>query len=107
VDGFWMDKTEVTNAQFTRFVTATKYVTVAERTPRAEDYPGAPFATSSSTSLGRTSAPSAWMTTRPITSSSPMAGWARRRTLTCRSSTTCNLDAVKRKIEEQIKQHGQ
>jgi len=42
VDGFWMDKTEVTNAEFSRFVTAAKYVTAAERTPRAEDYPGAP-----------------------------------------------------------------
>ena len=42
VDGFWMDKTEVTNAQFARFVNATGYVTVAERKPRAEDFPGAP-----------------------------------------------------------------
>lgn len=42
VDGFFMDKTDVTNAEFERFVTATKYVTVAERKPRAEDYPGAP-----------------------------------------------------------------
>jgi formylglycine-generating enzyme len=42
VDGFWMDATEVTNAQFARFVEATGYVTVAERAPRAEDYPGAP-----------------------------------------------------------------
>jgi formylglycine-generating enzyme required for sulfatase activity len=42
VDGFWMDKTEVTNAQFAAFVRATRYVTLAERTPRAEDYPGAP-----------------------------------------------------------------
>ena len=42
VDGFWMDKTEVTNGQFAAFVTATGYVTVAERTPRAEDFPGAP-----------------------------------------------------------------
>ena len=42
VDGFWMDRTEVTNDQFARFVKATGYVTVAERTPRAEDYPGAP-----------------------------------------------------------------
>ncbi len=41
VDGFWMDKTEVTNDQFAQFVKATKYVTVAERTPRAEDFPGA------------------------------------------------------------------
>jgi sulfatase modifying factor 1 len=42
VDGYWMDKTEVTNEQFTRFVKATGYVTVAERKPRAEDYPQAP-----------------------------------------------------------------
>lgn len=41
VDGFWMDTTEVTNEQFARFVQATGYVTVAERTPRAEDFPGA------------------------------------------------------------------
>ena len=31
VDGFWMDATEVTNAQFAKFVDATGYVTVAER----------------------------------------------------------------------------
>ena len=42
VDGFWMDTTVVTNKQFDRFVKATGYVTVAERTPRAEDFPGAP-----------------------------------------------------------------
>jgi formylglycine-generating enzyme required for sulfatase activity len=42
VDGFWMDATEVTNEAFARFVQATKYVTVAERAPRAEDFPGAP-----------------------------------------------------------------
>jgi formylglycine-generating enzyme len=42
VDGFWMDRTEVTNAEFARFVAATGYVTVAERRPRAEDFPGAP-----------------------------------------------------------------
>jgi formylglycine-generating enzyme len=42
VDGFFMDKTDVTNAQFEKFVKATGYVTVAERKPRAEDYPGAP-----------------------------------------------------------------
>ena len=41
VDGYWMDKSEVTNEQFSRFVKATGYVTVAERTPRAEDYPRA------------------------------------------------------------------
>jgi len=42
VDGFWIDKTEVTNEQFEKFVKATGYITVAERTPRAEDFPGAP-----------------------------------------------------------------
>lgn len=41
VDGFFIDKTDVTNAEFARFVKATGYVTVAERKPRAEDYPGA------------------------------------------------------------------
>ncbi len=42
VDAFWMDATEVTNAQFAEFVKATGYVTVAERKPRAEDFPGVP-----------------------------------------------------------------
>ncbi|HVT73919.1 MAG TPA: formylglycine-generating enzyme family protein [Lacunisphaera sp.] len=41
VDGFWMDRTEVTNAEFARFVAATGYVTVAERKLNGEDYPGA------------------------------------------------------------------
>jgi formylglycine-generating enzyme required for sulfatase activity len=42
VDGFFMDKTDVTNAEFAKFVAATGYVTIAERKPRAEDFPGAP-----------------------------------------------------------------
>jgi len=42
VDGFWMDKTDVTNAEFAKFVAATHYITEAERTPKAEDFPGAP-----------------------------------------------------------------
>jgi formylglycine-generating enzyme len=42
VDGFFMDKTDVTNAQFARFVKATGYVTIAEKTPTPEDFPGAP-----------------------------------------------------------------
>ncbi len=41
VDGFWMDATEVTNEQFEKFVQATHYITVAERTPRSEDFPDA------------------------------------------------------------------
>jgi sulfatase modifying factor 1 len=42
VDAFWMDQTDVTNEQFAKFVRATGYVTVAERKPRAEDFPTAP-----------------------------------------------------------------
>ena len=42
VDGFWMDATDVTNAQFEKFVEATGYVTVAEKAPTAEEFPGAP-----------------------------------------------------------------
>lgn len=41
VHRFLIDATEVTNAQFAEFVASTHYVTVAERKPRAEDYPGA------------------------------------------------------------------
>jgi len=36
-----MDATEVTNEQFARFVQETQYITVAERTPTAADYPTA------------------------------------------------------------------
>jgi formylglycine-generating enzyme required for sulfatase activity len=36
VDGFWMDATEVTNAQFAAFVEQTGYVTTAEVTPELE-----------------------------------------------------------------------
>lgn len=37
VDGFWMDETEVTNAQFRAFVEATGYATTAERVPDWEE----------------------------------------------------------------------
>jgi len=37
VDGFWMDETDVTNAQFGKFVEATGYVTTAERPPDADE----------------------------------------------------------------------
>ena len=37
VDGFWMDITEVTNAQFKAFVDATGYITTAERKPDWEE----------------------------------------------------------------------
>ena len=39
VDGFWMDTTAVTNEQFEKFVKATSYVTIAERTPTKEEFP--------------------------------------------------------------------
>lgn len=41
VDGFWMDRTPVTNAQFRRFIDSTGYVTYAEIPPDPKDYPGA------------------------------------------------------------------
>jgi sulfatase modifying factor 1 len=42
LDGFWMDKTEVTNEQFQKFVKATGYITTAEKKPDAKDFPDAP-----------------------------------------------------------------
>jgi len=41
VDGFWIDRSPVTVAEFRRFVTATGYVTVAEQAPNSDDYPDA------------------------------------------------------------------
>src|SRR5438093_2834292 len=40
VDGFWMDRTLVTNRQFKEFVKATGHVTFAEIPPDPKDYPG-------------------------------------------------------------------
>lgn len=37
VDAFWMDQTEVTNAQFKAFVDATGYITTAEKKPNWEE----------------------------------------------------------------------
>ena len=42
VDAFYMDETEVTNAQFAAFVNATGYITVAEKKPTKEEFPDAP-----------------------------------------------------------------
>jgi formylglycine-generating enzyme required for sulfatase activity len=39
VDGFWMDRTEVTNAQFARFIEDTGYKTIAERKPDPKQFP--------------------------------------------------------------------
>jgi formylglycine-generating enzyme len=41
MDGFWMDKAEVSNEQFAKFVDATGYITIAERKPDPKDFPGA------------------------------------------------------------------
>jgi formylglycine-generating enzyme len=41
VDGFWIDRTPVTNRQFHAFVKATGHVTFAEIAPDPKDYPGA------------------------------------------------------------------
>jgi formylglycine-generating enzyme len=42
VDGFWIDRVEVTNRQFGEFVAATGYVTVAQRPLDPAGFPGAP-----------------------------------------------------------------
>jgi formylglycine-generating enzyme len=41
VDGFWIDRTPVTNRNFGEFARATGYVTFAEIPPEPADYPGA------------------------------------------------------------------
>jgi formylglycine-generating enzyme required for sulfatase activity len=41
LDGFWIDRHPVTVAEFRRFVKATGYVTSAEHTPEAAEYPDA------------------------------------------------------------------
>jgi formylglycine-generating enzyme len=41
VDGFWIDRTPVTNRQFKQFVRATGHVTFAEIPPDPKNYPGA------------------------------------------------------------------
>ena len=41
VDGFWIDRTPVTNRQFRKFVNATGHVSFAEIPPDPKDYPGA------------------------------------------------------------------
>src|SRR3954467_1991236 len=41
VNGFWIDRTTVTNADFMRFAQETAYVTLAERPANPADYPGA------------------------------------------------------------------
>jgi formylglycine-generating enzyme len=42
IDGSWIDRTELTNAEFAAFVNATGYLTVAERPPDPRLFPDAP-----------------------------------------------------------------
>ncbi len=44
LDGFWIDKFEVTNEQFARFVEKSGYVTIAEKPPDPKLFPGVPAA---------------------------------------------------------------
>lgn len=44
IASFWIDRHDVTNAQFARFVAATGYVTVAERAPDVSRHPDLPAA---------------------------------------------------------------
>lgn len=41
VEGFWLDRYPVTNADFAKFIAATGYVTLCERAPNPADYPDA------------------------------------------------------------------
>jgi sulfatase modifying factor 1 len=70
VDGFWMDATEVTNEAFAEFVAATQYVTVAERKPRPEDYPGVPVDKLVTGSVVFTPPD------RPVSLGNPLAWWS-------------------------------
>jgi formylglycine-generating enzyme required for sulfatase activity len=42
VDGLWMDKYPVTNKMFSDFISATDYMTVAERPLNQAEFPGVP-----------------------------------------------------------------
>ena len=72
VDGFFMDETVVTNDEFAKFVAATGYVTIAERKPRTEDFPGVP-----AEALVAGSAVFA-PTERPVSLDDPLQWWALR-----------------------------
>ena len=61
VDGFWIDRHDVTNAQFARFVAATGHVSVAERTPTVAAKAGAaPAAGSAVFVFPKDGRPGAW-----------------------------------------------
>ncbi len=69
VDGFWMDRTTVTNEQFAKFVQATGYVTTAERWADQAQYPDAP------PEMLRPGAPVFTPPTGPVPLNSPLNWW--------------------------------
>jgi formylglycine-generating enzyme required for sulfatase activity len=69
VDGFRMDRTDVTNAQFAAFVQATRYVTVAEQKPSPAEFPGVPLIQLVAGSLVFTPSP------RPVSLDNPAEWW--------------------------------
>ncbi len=69
VDPFWIDEAPVTNAQFSRFVAATGYVTFAEIAPDPADYPGTDPALAIAGSLVFTP------TAGPVNLADPLAWW--------------------------------
>ncbi len=73
VNGFWMDRTEVTNAQFAAFVSATGYRTIAEREPDPKDFPTVPPAELCAGSVVFTP-PS-----QPVPLDNPLGWWTYRR----------------------------
>ena len=69
VDPFWIDETPVTNAQFSRFVAATGYVSFAEIPPNPADYPGMIADLAAAGSLVFTP------TAGPVNLADPLAWW--------------------------------
>jgi len=69
LNGFWIDRTEVTNERYARFVKTTHYVTTAEQKPKPEDFPRAPAEKLVAGSIVFTP-PS-----RPVSLSDPYAWW--------------------------------
>jgi formylglycine-generating enzyme required for sulfatase activity len=60
VDGFWIDRTPVTNHQFREFVAAMGYVTVAEIAPDPKDYADALRPIAAATIARPHATPSRW-----------------------------------------------
>lgn len=69
VDGFWIDRTPVTNRQFAEFVAATGHVTLAELAPDPKNYPGMSAAMARAGSLVFTKSPV------PVGTQDPSVWW--------------------------------